>query len=285
MLPEVAAQSPRWIATWSLHVYMDGYPGFLPLGLAIVSRSYPLMSIFAPYSLGCASPFALQNLCFIRRLSKDAGRSPISTPAGSTPTKTTTSANGTSLKAPKPPAQAKSTPLRPNGSASKDSKAEFGWRMFLRDTASKPSTSRPLAHYWFPHQPRRPITLSSDTGRAQFPRSPLDIWVDASPLCGLGIIIGHRWAAWRLVGSESLPPTILDNNDLEFFAIEFAVYHLAHDVVLRRADVCIRGDNLSVIRALTNRTSTKGLWKESIGRIHKCLDQAELTLNLKSQAR
>ncbi|TFY62146.1 hypothetical protein EVG20_g6809 [Dentipellis fragilis] len=245
------------------------------------------MIIFTLYSLGAASRLMPHHRYFVRRLSKDVGRLSTSASARAASTKTTVGVNESKLTGPIPPVPSKTTLSRPEALQPQNSKLQFDWRMYRRDSVSNPSTPLALSQYWCSPQLRDqdgPINSpkpTSETRRAEFPRSPLDIWVDASPIYGLGIIIGHRWAAWQHVGSESPPLIILDNNDLELLAIEFAVYHLAHDIALRYADVCIRGDNLGVIGSLTNKTSSKELWRESIDRIHKSLDQAKLTLNLK----
>src|SRR5882672_1396519 len=76
------------------------------------------------------------------------------------------------------------------------------------------------------------------------PESDLDVWVDASTSCGIGLMINNKWASWRLIGGWK--SAVRDIGWEESVAIEMAVMWLTlsglHDCSIK-----VHCDNTSVI--------------------------------------
>ena len=85
--------------------------------------------------------------------------------------------------------------------------------------------------------------------RTLLPRSAIHdpgVWVDACTSWGIGIIIGHRWAAWKLKDGWKK-----DGRDIgwaEMIAIELACLYL-DTLHFTNMDVLVRSDNIGVIGA------------------------------------
>ena len=73
-----------------------------------------------------------------------------------------------------------------------------------------------------------------------------DIWVDASSSWGIGLCIGERWAAWRLL--DGWRQGDRDIGWAESVALELAIMWLIQHQ-FADCEVMVRGDNIGVIRA------------------------------------
>ncbi|TFY77143.1 hypothetical protein EWM64_g6869 [Hericium alpestre] len=122
-------------------------------------------------------------------------------------------------------------------------------------------------------------TLShEDFSRSLFPRTVIDlhIYVDASTGWGIGLVVGDRWAAWRLVGEWRSADR--DIGWAEFIAVELAALWISTQPV-RDANVLVHGDNQGVIDSLTKGRCRNLSRNEVIRRITTSLIPANLTLS------
>jgi hypothetical protein len=104
----------------------------------------------------------------------------------------------------------------------------------------------------------------------------LDVWVDASTDFGIGILIGGRWAAWKL-----RPGWKAEGRDIgwaESIAIELACMVLCERDLLV-ADIIIHADNTSVIDAYKKGRSRNASRNSSIRRITEMLIPRNLSIS------
>ena len=92
------------------------------------------------------------------------------------------------------------------------------------------------------------ILQSPSNSCSLLPRKSIDpgVWVDALMDWGIGVIIGNRWAAWKLK-----PSWKTDGRDIgwaESIALELSILWLLHDGHTD-CDITMHGDNMGVIGA------------------------------------
>jgi len=102
-----------------------------------------------------------------------------------------------------------------------------------------------------------------------------DIWVDASTSWGLGIVVGERWAAWRL--SADWKRGDRDIGWAEAVALELAVLWLVQDGY-SDCEIKIKGDNTGVIGAFNKGRSRNISRNNSIRRIATLLVPYNITI-------
>jgi len=102
------------------------------------------------------------------------------------------------------------------------------------------------------------------------PRRIIDpnVWVDASTSWGIGVIIGERWSAWRLLDGWKA-----DGRDIgwaEAIALEMAILWLIHKGY-SDWKITIHGDNTGVIGAYEKGHSRNIPRNDSLRRISSCI--------------
>src|SRR5882724_6659339 len=115
------------------------------------------------------------------------------------------------------------------------------------------------------------------TPRSLKPRHPidLDIWVDASTSWGIGIVIAHQWAAWKLI-----PGWKADGMDIGWaksIALELAILILINRNFVD-CTITIHGDNTGVIGAVDRGRSRSIPRNDSIQRITSSMIPNNITI-------
>jgi hypothetical protein len=117
-----------------------------------------------------------------------------------------------------------------------------------------------------------------DISRSLRPRTFVDkdIWVDASTSWGIGLVVGGRWAAWRL--AEGWRGDGRDIGWAETIAMELAALWIAA-AGISDAHVRVNSDNTGVIGALTKGRSRNPHRNSSIRRTSFVLAPINITID------
>ena len=127
-------------------------------------------------------------------------------------------------------------------------------------------------HWWISYLKARPKSCSLS------PRSQLNpqIFVDASTICRIGILVANKWATWKLkCGWQTVGPDI---GCAELIALELATLWLVH-IGYKNVDVTVHSDNIGVIGAFHHGRSRNLACNEPISHTTSVLLLNDLSIS------